>query len=81
MLAHLEPTENDGRERIAVMGASTDEPATIIADDGCKGSNPRLVLVAPGIISDDAARTDRQHCRRRTPRRWSPAGSRRWPRT
>jgi len=56
MLAHLEATENDGRERIAIMGASSDVPATIAADDVSKGSNPRLVLVAPGIMADDAAR-------------------------
>ncbi len=56
MLAHLEQTENDGRERIAVMGASSDTPSTIIGADVTKGSNPRLVLVAPGIKADDAAR-------------------------
>ena len=56
MLAHLEETENDGRERIGVMGASTDVPATLVSDDVSKGSNPRLVLVAPGIVADDAAR-------------------------
>ncbi|MET0396006.1 MAG: phage tail sheath C-terminal domain-containing protein [Longimicrobiaceae bacterium] len=57
VLAHLEATENDGRERIAVLGASTDTPADIISNDSSKGSNPRLVLVAPGIVADDAART------------------------
>ncbi len=56
VLAHLEQTENDGRERLAVMGASSDEPATIVSDDVSKGSNPRLVLVAPGIVAEDAAR-------------------------
>ncbi|MEJ8849519.1 phage tail sheath C-terminal domain-containing protein [Variovorax rhizosphaerae] len=56
MLAHLEETENDGRERIAVMGASSDVPATLAADDVSKASNPRFVLVAPGILADDAAR-------------------------
>jgi hypothetical protein len=55
VLTHLEQTENDGRERIAIMGASTDEPATIIADDVSKGSNPRLVLVAPGIRAGTTA--------------------------
>ena len=57
VLAHLEATENDGRERIAFLGASTDTPADIITNDSSKGSNPRLVLVAPGIFADDAART------------------------
>lgn len=56
MLAHLEATENDGRERIAVMGTSTNDPATLVANDVSRGSNPRLVLVAPGIKADDAAR-------------------------
>lgn len=56
MLAHLEATENDGRERIAVMGASSDTPATIVSADVSKGSNPRLVLVAPGLKADDASR-------------------------
>jgi hypothetical protein len=57
VLAHLEATENDGRERIAILGASNTDPATIINDDVSKGSNPRLVLVAPGIVAADAART------------------------
>lgn len=56
VLAHLEQTENDGKERLAVMGASSDEPAKIISDDVSKGSSPRLLLVAPGIVADDAAR-------------------------
>jgi hypothetical protein len=57
LLAHLESTENDGRERIAVVGASTTVPSTIISDDVSAGSNPRLVLVAPGIVAADAAKT------------------------
>jgi hypothetical protein len=56
MLAHLEATENDGRERIAIMGASTDDVANLVTNDVAAGSNPRLVLVAPGILADDAAR-------------------------
>jgi len=56
VLAHLEATENDGRERIAVLGASSDTPDVVISDDVSKGSNPRLVLVAPGLIADDSAR-------------------------
>jgi hypothetical protein len=58
VLAHLEATENDGRERIAVLGASSNTPAAIIADDVSRGSNPRLVLVAPGIVATDSARTE-----------------------
>ncbi len=56
LLAHLEETENDGRERIGVIGVSNNDPATLVANDVSKGSNPRLVLVAPGIRADDAAR-------------------------
>ena len=56
VLAHLEQTENDGRERLAVMGASSDTPATVVSADVAAGSNPRLILVAPGILADDAAR-------------------------
>lgn len=56
VLTHLEQTENDGRERIAVMGASSTDPATLIASDASQASSPRLVLVAPGIVADDAAR-------------------------
>lgn len=56
MLAHLEQTENDGRERLGVMGASSDTPATVVSADVAAGSNPRLILVAPGIKADDASR-------------------------
>ncbi|HXT39108.1 MAG TPA: phage tail sheath C-terminal domain-containing protein, partial [Candidatus Angelobacter sp.] len=55
VLGHLEATENDGRERMAVLGASGDELAKV-ANDSSKGSSPRLILVAPGIVADDAAR-------------------------
>ena len=52
MLAHLESTENDGKERIGVLGVSKDlftglEPNDIV-------SNPRVILVTPGIKADDA---------------------------
>ena len=56
VLAHLDATENEDRDRIALMGASTDTPADIISNDSSKGSSPRLVLVAPGIIANDANR-------------------------
>jgi hypothetical protein len=54
MLAHLEATENDGRERIGVIGASADALATIAGE---VSTNARMVLVAPGILADDAAQT------------------------
>jgi hypothetical protein len=56
VLAHLEATENDGRERLAVIGASSDDVAKINADDVPKLGNARAILVAPGIVADDAAR-------------------------
>lgn len=56
VLGHLESTENDGRERIAVLGASSDEVATINSADATKLGNMRAILVAPGIVADDAAR-------------------------
>lgn len=56
VLSHLEDTENEGRERIAIMGASSDTTATIINDDVAAASNARFILTAPGIVVDDAAR-------------------------
>jgi hypothetical protein len=73
MLAHLEETENDGRERIGVMGTSSDVPATLVTDDVSKGSNPRLVLVAPGIMADDAARVGEINKRVRLPAAYAAA--------
>ncbi len=55
MLAHLEATENDGRERLAVVGASGDTLAAVGAS-AALASSPRLILVAPGIVADDASR-------------------------
>lgn len=73
MLAHLEATENDGRERIAVMGASSDAVDKIISDDVSKGSNPRLVLVAPGIMADDAARAGERNKQVKLPAAYAAA--------
>lgn len=57
VLAHLEATENDGRERIAVLGATGDSLTQIDTDSNAL-SNPRVILVAPGIVADDSARTE-----------------------
>jgi len=54
MLAHLEATENDGLERIAVMGVTADAVADVVANDVSAVSNKRVVLVGPGIKSTDA---------------------------
>jgi hypothetical protein len=52
--AHLEQTENDGRERIAILGASASDASTVeseVADIADK----RIVLVAPGLEATDAS--------------------------
>jgi len=56
VIGHLEGTENDGKERIAVLGVSSNEVAKIISDDASKVGSGRVVLVAPGISASDAAR-------------------------
>jgi len=48
LLAHVERTENDGKERIAVIGASSSDPAAVIVDAGGLADD-RVILVAPGI--------------------------------
>lgn len=53
LLQHLDATETDGRERIGVVGADSDTPATITIP----GTTGRLIVVAPGMVADDAARS------------------------
>ena len=55
VLQHLEATENDGRERMAVLGTSGDAISAVDADVAAV-SNPRVIMVTPGIVADDAAR-------------------------
>jgi len=57
VIAHLEATENDGRERLAVLGASSDAPADVVTNDASAVTNPRVILVAPGIRAADPARS------------------------
>lgn len=57
VLGHLDATETDGKERIAILGATGDNVASVVNDDASQASNRRIVLVAPGIKADDAART------------------------
>ena len=52
VLDHLESTENDGKERMAVLGVSKDDFNALSPDDDV--SNPRVILVTPGIRVDDA---------------------------
>ncbi|MEM9519492.1 MAG: phage tail sheath C-terminal domain-containing protein [Actinomycetota bacterium] len=59
--AHLEQTENDGRERLAVVGVSSsgaaNDPADPIAEVGAI-SDDRIILCAPGLRTTDAATGD-----------------------
>lgn len=55
---HLERTENEGRERIAILGATTSGTASAAADVVSEADaleDDRIVLVAPGIKALDAA--------------------------
>ena len=58
LLSHVENTENDGRERIAVVGAresgSSSAAPGVLLDAGAI-SDDRVVLCAPGLVSTDAA--------------------------
>ncbi len=54
VLAHLEKTENLGRERIAVVGADSDD-VDKIAENANAVADDRLVLVAPGLRQKDLA--------------------------
>lgn len=56
--AHLERTENQGRERIAVVGVTSPGSPTDVADPVAEASaiaDDRIVLVAPGLQATDAA--------------------------
>ena len=52
VLGHLETTESNGRERIAILGTRGDTTAEAAADANSI-SNRRAVLVAPGIFAID----------------------------
>jgi Phage tail sheath C-terminal domain len=51
--AHLEQTQNDGRERIAILGAS-DSDASTVEGEVADIADERIVLVAPGLVATDA---------------------------
>lgn len=58
VLAHLDRTEGEGRERIAVLGARASGTATSaggVEADAAATSDDRIVLCAPGIRTTDAA--------------------------
>ncbi len=52
--AHLERTENEAHERIAILGARSSASADVLTDAASIAS-PRIVLAAPGVVSTDAA--------------------------
>ena len=54
LLAHVESAENNGLDRIAVVGADADTVAQVQANADSV-SDDRVVLVAPGIITTDLA--------------------------
>lgn len=56
--AHLEQTENEGRERIAVLGTTsvgTASDGSAVSDEASAIADDRIVLVAPGIRATDGA--------------------------
>jgi len=54
LLAHVENAENNGFDRIGVVGADLDAVATVQANADSV-SDDRIVLVAPGIVATDLA--------------------------
>lgn len=52
LLAHVETAENNGRDRIAVVGADGDEVAGVQANSD-EVSDDRFILVAPGVQATD----------------------------
>jgi hypothetical protein len=54
LLTHLEHTESAGSERIAILGTRSDQLSGI-AQDSASVSNGRVVLVAPGLVTNDTA--------------------------
>ena len=52
--AHVETAENNGRDRIAVVGADSDDLGTV-ASNADAVSDDRLILVAPGVTTSDLA--------------------------
>lgn len=52
LLAHVENAENNGFDRIAVVGADADDVPTVQANADSV-SDDRIILVAPGIVATD----------------------------
>ena len=54
LLAHVENAENNGLDRIAVVGADADDVPTVQGNADSVGDD-RVILVAPGIVATDLA--------------------------
>jgi hypothetical protein len=54
LLAHVENAENNGRDRIAVVGADTDDVGAVQANADSVGDD-RIILIAPGVTVTDLA--------------------------
>jgi hypothetical protein len=52
VLAHVEKSENLGRERIAVVGADSSDPDTVL-ENANEVADKRVVLVAPAVRATD----------------------------
>jgi len=63
LTAHCELMENNGRERIALMGSNLGEDASEILEHLSAISDDRLIFVAPGIKAVDAAASAAQRTR------------------
>lgn len=58
VLAHVERTENEGRERIAILGVEASGTKTAASEaiaNAAALSDDRVVLVAPGMVATDAS--------------------------
>ncbi len=55
LLGHVETAENNGRDRIAVVGADATDPSAVAANADSV-SDDRLILVAPGVKVSDLAK-------------------------
>lgn len=53
MLGHVEKTENLGRERIALLGATNSDPEKVL-DNANSIADKRVVLVAPSLMQTDS---------------------------
>ncbi len=54
LLGSVEFAENNGRERLAIVGTDSGTPAIALAN-AATVSDDRLILVTPGIVAQDAA--------------------------